>query len=186
MTAVSRIPTKCINLLSEAFRSVFNRYLFLPWVKFGRSVRFLGPIQCFGVRGEISVGARTVLGRDISLSVTEGGTIQIGEDCSVNFGTIISARHSVKIGNRVRVGELCGIRDSDHRIDGQESVVGSGYKVAPVTIGDDAWIGRCATIMPGVSIGKGAVVGAGSLVNKDVPDFNIVAGIPAKLIRVRQ
>jgi acetyltransferase-like isoleucine patch superfamily enzyme len=40
--------------------------------------------------------------------------------------------------------------------------------------------------MPGVSIGKGAVVGAGSLVNKDVPDFNIVAGIPAKLIRVRQ
>lgn len=54
-----------------------------------------------------------------------------------------------------------------------------------VTIGNDVWIGRDTTILPGVNIGNGAIIGAGSIVNRDVPDYSIVAGVPAKVIKFR-
>ena len=55
----------------------------------------------------------------------------------------------------------------------------------PVVIGDDVWIGRRAMIMPGVKIGNGVVVAAGAVVTKDVPDFAIVGGVPAKILKIR-
>ena len=55
----------------------------------------------------------------------------------------------------------------------------------PVTIGNDVWIGRRAIIMPGVTIGNGAIIGAGAIVTKDVPDYSVVGGVPAKVIKMR-
>jgi acetyltransferase-like isoleucine patch superfamily enzyme len=59
------------------------------------------------------------------------------------------------------------------------------YSKAPIKIGDHVWIGTGAVILDGVTIGKGAVIGAGAVVTKDVPDYAIVAGVPAKIIRMR-
>ena len=56
----------------------------------------------------------------------------------------------------------------------------------PITIGDDVWIGRRVMLLPGVSIGKGAVIGAGAVVTKDVPEFAVVGGVPAKIIKWRK
>lgn len=55
-----------------------------------------------------------------------------------------------------------------------------------VTIGDDAWIGTRVIILPGVSVGKGAIIGAGAVVTKDVPEYAVVAGVPAKVIKYRK
>ena len=56
----------------------------------------------------------------------------------------------------------------------------------PIIIGDDVWIGTCSIVLPGVKIGKGSVVGAGSVVTKDVPDYCVVAGNPARIIKQRK
>ena len=60
-----------------------------------------------------------------------------------------------------------------------------GSEVKPVTIGNDVWIGMRSIIMPGVTIGNGVVIGAGAVVTKDVPDYAVVGGVPAKIIRLR-
>jgi len=57
---------------------------------------------------------------------------------------------------------------------------------APIHIGRDVWIGRGACILPGVTIGEGAVIGANSVVTKDIPDFAMAAGVPAKVIKIRE
>ncbi len=60
-----------------------------------------------------------------------------------------------------------------------------GMRISEVVIGNDVWIGMRVIIMPGVKVGDGAVIGAGAVVTKDVPDFAIVGGVPAKIIRYR-
>lgn len=61
-----------------------------------------------------------------------------------------------------------------------------GSRVSKVTIGNDVWIGMRVIIMPGITIGNGVIIGSGAIVTKDVPDFTIVAGVPAKIIRFRK
>lgn len=61
-----------------------------------------------------------------------------------------------------------------------------GKKSRPTVIGDDVWIGTRAIIMPGVRIGSGVIIGAGAVVTKDVPDYAIVGGVPAKVLRYRK
>jgi len=59
------------------------------------------------------------------------------------------------------------------------------YSRGPVVIGDDVWIGAGATILDGVRVGRGAIVGAGAVVTRDVPDFAVVTGVPAKVVSQR-
>lgn len=74
-----------------------------------------------------------------------------------------------------------------HRIDRTDIPMGQqGSMVSEVVIGDDVWIGMRAIILPGVRIGSGAVIGAGAVVTKDVPDYAVVGGVPARVIRYRK
>lgn len=74
-----------------------------------------------------------------------------------------------------------------HNIDCTDISMGDqSARVAKVTIGNDVWIGMRSIIMPGVKIGNGAVIGAGAVVTKDVPDYAVVGGIPARVIRFRK
>ena len=94
----------------------------------------------------------------------------------------------VTIGNDVMMGPEMVIYTSGHktdRIDIPMRLQG-GTEVEPVTIGNDVWIGRRVMIMPGVSIGNGCVIGAGTVVTKDVPDYCVVAGVPAKIVKERR
>ena len=180
-----RITHKIIVQLSRVFRGSIYRWILFSWIKFGKKIIFLGPIRCLGVSGQISIGDYCILGPELCISVAQGGAITIGSRCSINQGSFISALTAIRIGNRVRIGEYVSIRDNDHSVQSRTPIHDSGFISAAVEIGDDAWIGRCSTIMQGVKIGKGAIVGANSFVNCNVPEFTIVAGTPAKLIRVR-
>jgi maltose O-acetyltransferase len=97
----------------------------------------------------------------------------------INSGSIIRAAQAVTIGDDARIGSNVSISDTD----GHEVVPGEGMKVAPITIGNDVWIGRAAIILPGVMIGDGAVVGAGAIVTKDVPPRTVVVGNPARPVK---
>jgi acetyltransferase-like isoleucine patch superfamily enzyme len=88
----------------------------------------------------------------------------------------------IKIGHRVSFGPFVSIFAATHETDVRSRREGVEY-AKPVTIGDDCWIGGNVTIMPGVSIGKGCTIGAGSVVTRDIADFSVAMGSPAKVVK---
>ena len=132
-------------------------------------------------------------GKNISFSPLDNftfSTIQLGNDVFIGAGANFSSITSIKIGNKVMFGPNVTIMGGDHNTtqigefmyDVKEKLLENDL---PVTIQDDVWIGACAIILKGVTIKKGAVVAAGAVVTKDVPEFSIVAGVPAKVIKQR-
>ncbi|HEY7985617.1 MAG TPA: acyltransferase [Methylophilaceae bacterium] len=93
----------------------------------------------------------------------------------------------IRIGDHVMIGPNTVIRSSGHRYDRPDiPMVEQGHKPGKITIGDDVWIAANVVILPDVKIGSHAVVAAGAVVTHDVPEYAIVAGIPAKVIRNRK
>lgn len=88
----------------------------------------------------------------------------------------------VEIGDRVLFGPSVSIFAATHETGVQSRRDGVEY-ARPVRIGDDCWIGGNTTIMPGVTIGKGCTVAAGSVVTRDVPDFSVAVGAPARVVK---
>ncbi|KAH8198510.1 hypothetical protein TruAng_007344 [Truncatella angustata] len=90
----------------------------------------------------------------------------------------------ITVGSRTLIGPNCSFYSGTHPID---PTIRNGTKGPesgkPITIGEDCWFGGNATVLPGVTIGKGSVIGAGSVVTKDVPEYSVVAGNPARKIR---
>lgn len=100
--------------------------------------------------------------------------------------TFIEASGGVTIGRYFHTGRGLTIYSSNHKYDGAEAIpYGHEYIRKPVVIRDFVWCGANVTIVPGVTIGEGAIVGAGSVVTKDVPEGAIVGGNPAKVIKYR-
>lgn len=113
-----------------------------------------------------------------------GSSILIGNNVGISGSTIKAASH-VSIGNNVLIGSGCLISDSDsHPLILEDRYDHSKLISKPIIIEDDVFIGARAIILKGVTIGKGAVVGAGSVVSKDVPPFTVVAGNPAKVVKI--
>lgn len=108
-----------------------------------------------------------------------GGKLEIGDDCFINNGTIIECRDNICMGNNVNIGYRVLISDtSNHSIDGIEPV-----KVKPIKIGNNVWIASNCTILAGITIGDNSIVGAGSVVTKDILTNTLVVGNPPKVIR---
>ena len=113
------------------------------------------------------------------------GGISIGSGSGL--GVNCSVHGPLKIGNNVMMGPNVTILTHTHNIERTDIPMGQqGMRVAEVVIGNDVWIGMRVVIMPGVKIGNGAVIGAGAVVTKDVPDFAVVGGVPAKIIKYRK
>jgi maltose O-acetyltransferase len=111
-----------------------------------------------------------------------GSNISLGSKVFFNFNCVILDVMQVVIGNNVFLGPSVQIYTATHPIDPQER--NSGLEFAkPVTIGADVWIGGGAIICPGITIGNRCVIGAGSVVTKDVPEDTVVAGNPCRIIR---
>lgn len=111
-----------------------------------------------------------------------GSNIFLGEKFYANHNCIILDCAEVRIGDRVMFGPNVQIYATTHPLDPVERATGKEFSAA-VTIGDDCWIGGGAIILAGVNIGKGSVIGAGSLVNKDIPEGMVAAGNPCRVIK---
>ena len=148
-------------------------------------------VQCDGrvhVSGtaNIILGKRCRLGMDVELRTVEGGRIQIGEDTRLNRGCTLTSYAQIGIGDFTIIGEYVSIRDANHGLARSEPMRYQPHTSEPIHIGRDVWIGRGSCILPGVTIGEGAVIGANSVVTKDVPEFGIAAGVPARVIKMRE
>jgi acetyltransferase-like isoleucine patch superfamily enzyme len=115
------------------------------------------------------------------LEVRNPPRVTIGADSVIGFNAILDGRRYITIGEHVNLSSEVAIwtLQHDHR-DPEFAEVGT-----PVVIGDRAWLSFRATILPGVTVGEGAVVAAGAVVTKDVPPYTVVAGIPARVVAER-
>ncbi len=136
--------------------------------------------------------AKPFLGRMGRVKLFEGVTlwypyrIRLGDRVTLNEWVFISGYGGVEIGDDVRIGHRTSILTSDHIWTSRDVPIHrQGLEAAKVTIGSDVFVGCNATILKGVTIGDGAVVAAGSVVTRDVPEYAIVAGVPAKQIGAR-
>ena len=117
------------------------------------------------------------------LQIQEGFGLVLGDGVFVNAGCCFDLSAPIVIGSRAQLAYQVTLVTGGHEIGTHASRAGS-HRPAPIHIGEGAWIGARATVLPGVAIGAGAVVAAGTLVTKDVPPDTLVAGVPAKPVRV--
>jgi acetyltransferase-like isoleucine patch superfamily enzyme len=148
-----------------------------------------------GNRNHITIGKHTHVKGEL-LVHAHGGLIDIGEYCFIGKQAKIWAGVSIKIGNRVLISHNVEIHDNNsHPLSPAERhehfklIINQGHPTdisfneKPIVIEDDVWIGFNSIILKGITIGEGAIIGANSLVQEDVPPFVIAAGNPAKIIR---
>jgi len=116
--------------------------------------------------------------------VDYGSEIHLGRGVFFNYGCVILDVGRVEIGDRVQIGPYVQILTADHPRDPAERATGTEWGRA-IRIGDDAWIGGGAILLPGVSVGEGAIVAAGAVVTRDVAAGATVAGNPARPLSER-
>ncbi|MFV3013111.1 sugar O-acetyltransferase [Clostridium botulinum] len=111
-----------------------------------------------------------------------GYNIEIGDNFYTNHNCVILDGAKVTFGNNIFIAPNCCFSTAGHPLDAEQR--NQGLEIAlPITVGDNVWIGADVTILPGVSIGNNTIIGAGSIVNKDIPAGVIAVGNPCKPIR---
>jgi acetyltransferase-like isoleucine patch superfamily enzyme len=131
------------------------------------------------------LGQQTML--QTGLRVTNPEKVSIGAHCNFGVRVFITGGGGVTIGDWVGLGPDVKIWSVNHRYaDPDRPWLLQGWDLSPVVIEDDVWLGANVFVMPGVTIGKGAIVSACSLVNKSVPPYAVVVGNPARVVSWRK
>lgn len=136
------------------------------------------------------IGDQTVLALDFD-PLNRGGSsacLQVGAQTYIGEGNNIRAGGNIVIGSKCLVSQGVSIIGANHSISRSACIMDQAWETSRtgVTIEDDVWIGCNATILPGVHIGRGAIIAAGSIVTSDVPEYAIVVGAPARVIGSRE
>ncbi|MBB6429602.1 acetyltransferase-like isoleucine patch superfamily enzyme [Algisphaera agarilytica] len=146
---------------------------------FGEGV-YISPDASLAIE-RLRFGDQTYVGSETQV----GPKVEMGSNCTINAGATV--RGEVTIGDGVRIASYAQIVAFNHGIDDlSKPIHQQGITTKGITIGDDVWIGANAVVLDGVNIGSHAIVAAGAVVTKDVPEWAIVGGNPARLIRSRQ
>src|SRR5262245_52972459 len=135
--------------------------------------------------GRLVIGKFAHIGDHTALRAHEG-TLRIGDKAVLGARVTVNSYLHVEIGATSLIGDDAYICDFDHRY-GQldQPIKDQGIVKAPVRIGRDVWLGTKATVLRGVDIGEGCVVGAGSVVTRDLPPHSVAAGTPARVLKSR-
>lgn len=189
-----RIENKLIHSI-ERLKSRLRSFLLFGKsnkVRFGRKVKLSGQIK---------------FGENISIrdySNLRGKNITIDDDVFIHENVLIRGKEYISIGkgstinrntcilDKVKIGRYCSIAPnvvivgSNHNFDDStKKIKEQGTELKGIVIEDDVWIAANSTILDGVTLGKGSIVAAGAVVNKDVPPYSVVGGVPAKIIKSR-
>ncbi len=168
-----------------------QRYL-LP--SFITNIYYMLKYGCFiSLRSEIQPSKRIIIGKKtrissyVVLKVNEG-ILKIGSNCTINsFCFMLAGKKGIDIGNDVLIGSNVSINSLNYDYNNKtKHIVEMGMVSKGITIEDDVWIGANTSIVDGVTISKGAVIGSGAVVTKDIPPYSVAVGVPAKVIKKRQ
>ena len=131
----------------------------------------------------VRIGTRATLEADVWLKVVDSGArLEIGEYSFIGRGTEFDVSHSVTVGQHVLLGPGVFVTDHNHNFARGMRIDQQGCRSTPVIIEDDCWLGAKVVVLPGVTIHRGAVVGAGAVVTKDLPAYSISVGVPSRVI----
>ncbi len=156
-------------------------------LEIGHNVEFRRNIE-IRVHGQskISIGDNCRIDRGVRILSNNNANIFIGSGTRIGLYSIFNGGDSISIGNKCLISGFVYLQTSMHGFaERSKSVQDQGYLHAPIFLEEDCWLGTHVVIMPGVRLKKGAVVGSNAVVNKDVEEFQVVAGIPAKPIKER-
>lgn len=148
-------------------------------------------INCLSERGiifgdKVTVGSFAII-RPTNLYGGEPGIgLKVGNNSSIGPYSYIGCSGYIEIGDNVMLSPRVSIYSENHNFQKEDvKIIDQGVTRSFVKIGDDCWIASNVIVLAGVSIGKGAVVAAGSVVTKDIPPYGVVAGNPAKIVKMR-
>lgn len=163
--------------------------LFLSWLPSTNNNLFVSKI-IRNIRSSVACGCFDKHGKYVNIEKNadfgKGNDIIIGDYSGL--GVNCKVRGPLEIGDNVMMGPEVRIMTSKHntsRTDIPMQLQGDLPK-QKVTIGNDVWIGARVIILPGITVGMGAIIGAGAVVTKDVPEYTVVAGVPARIIKNRK
>jgi len=188
-----------------SFRWVLRNRAFTPWylVRYARLLRlrlahprvvlrgmvFIGRHVELRARhgyGRLEIGRWVHIGDGSSLRCHEG-SLRIGDKVVLGKDSTVTCYLDVELGAATIVADWCYVTDFDHRIsDVHTPIKDQGIVKSPVRIGPDCWIGVKATVLRGSRVGRGSVIGAHAVVRGDVPEYSIVVGVPARVVRNRR
>lgn len=176
---------KYLDILRKfGFRYRRFKYYFHPSITIGRNVNIGRNVSIeilYG--GKISIGANTEI-LDGCRIWTYGGEIKIGEHCSINPYTIVYGHGNTKIGDNVLIAGHNMIVPSNHIFSDKTKLIREqGLSEQGITIDDNVWIAHGCTILDNVHIQRGAVIAAGSVVNKSIDAYTVNAGVPVRKIK---
>ncbi|WAR44088.1 acyltransferase [Methylomonas rapida] len=193
------------NLLREILYNPCRHIKSLPFVSVGRdtiilpSARFTFRLGAKNFQGKITIGDNSMIGGEFIFE-SNNGEVSVGDGTFINSGTRIICRENIKIGSNVTIAWNCILYDhnshslswTERKVDlrqqiadfnaGKNFIHGKNWatvKSRPIVIGDKAWLGFGVTVLNGVHIGEGAIIGASSVVRADAPAWTIAYGNPA-------
>lgn len=158
-----------------------------PWIRCGGVVYPGRRTTLFARRtyGRLILGREVRIGADSAIRAHEG-TVELGERCVLGARVTVNAYLDIYIGAETLIADDVYIVDFDHRFDDpSKPIMDQGIVKSAVRIGSGCWLGTKVTVTRGARIGDGAVIGAGSVVTKDIPARAIAAGTPARIIGER-
>lgn len=124
----------------------------------------------------IEINGETQIFYGADIVVFRGGVLKIGN-------SFINSDCKIRVTDRIEIGDGCAISHDFTIMDSNQHRLNGEIKKGPIIIEDNVWIGTRVTILPGIRIGKGAVIGAGAVVTSDIPPRALVAGVPARIIK---
>ncbi|MFE8117183.1 acyltransferase [Brenneria goodwinii] len=147
-------------------------------------------INCLSKQGVV-LGERVTIREFAWLQITSntqnlGEGIKIGKDTYIGPRCNLGAAAFLEIGERCQIGAGVSFIAENHQFSSDSAIFEQGVSRVGITIENDCWIGNSVIILDGVSVGEGAVIGAGSVVTKDIPSFSVVVGNPARIIKMRK
>lgn len=195
MNTLARIIIYVKRNFLRFYTNVFNRYIRGLFYSCGTGISVSRSLVYMGLNN-VSVGKNFRAGERLKLRTFDSwGTLKytpqitIGDNVNIETDCHISAVNKVSIGNNVLMASFVYISDHAHG-DVNDSEISllpplerPLYSKGPIIIEDDVWLGEKVSVMPGVHIGRGAIIGANSVVTKDIPAYSVAVGAPAKVIK---
>lgn len=132
----------------------------------------------------VEIGNNVIWGHNITIQTVKGSKIKIGDNVTINDNCFITSLFEIEIGSGTSIAENVSIRDFNHIFrEKGVNLKEQGLEGDKIIIGNNCWLCRGCVILPGVTIGDGAVIAANAVVNKDVPSYTVVGGVPAKILK---